>query len=149
MNHRVYQQLNDLADFAFPIALEVNRSQKHVSLILDKKGNMLSYGQNAVRTHPKAAKYGYRFDEVHSELDAFLKVPRHLRSGDLTLINYRFNRFGELRKSRPCHKCLLWCRAIFKNIIYTNDDSFHLIGHNEDHYIKEFQIRSKAEKQLR
>lgn len=140
MNQRVVNQLNDLANFAFPIALEVQRSQKHVSLIFDKKGNMLSYGQNAVRTHPLAAQYGYRFDEVHSELDAFLKVPRQLRTNDLTLVNYRFNRFGDLRKSRPCSKCLLWCHAVFRDIIYTDDVGFHLITKRRDFFVKKFDI---------
>lgn len=139
MKHRVVDQLNDLASFAFPIALEVHRSQKHVSLILDKKGNMLSYGQNAVRTHPLAAQYGYRFDEVHSELDAYLKIPRHLRSNDLTLVNYRFNRFGNLRKSRPCSKCLLWCHAVFRNIVYTDDYGFHLVRSGGDIFLCEFK----------
>lgn len=140
MKHRVVEQLNDLATFAFPIALEVQRSQKHVSLILDKKGNMLSYGQNAARTHPLAAQYQYRFNEVHSELDAFLKIPRNLRSGDLTLLNYRFNRFGHLRKSRPCSKCLLWCHAVFKNIIYTDNAGFNIITETGDRFIQNYHL---------
>jgi hypothetical protein len=124
MNAKISERLEEYKTFAFPKALEISRSQKHVSLILDKKGNMLSFGQNAARTHPLAAQYGYRFNEVHSELDAYLKIPRSLRTSDLILVNYRFNRFGNLRMSRPCSKCLPWCKAIFRHIVYTTDEGF-------------------------
>ena len=106
--------------------MTIDRSQKHISIILDRKGKILSFGRNGVRTHPEAAKKGYRFDEVHSELDAFLKVPRDKRRNpkDLVLLNFRFNRFGDLRISRPCLKCMSWCEALFGQMIYSTNGGF-------------------------
>ena len=111
-----------LVDSAIPIALEIPRPKKHVSMIV-RKNEIVSVGTNHFRTHPQAKKYGYRFDEVHSELDALLryKGPKD----DLRLINFRFNRFGEMRISRPCCKCLPWCVALFDDIWYTSNEGLH------------------------
>jgi len=114
----------DLCNTAFPIAMGINRSQKHVSIILDKKGKIVSIGTNTRKTHPKAQEHGYRFCELHSELDCYLRVPDSRRSEKLTLVNFRFNRFGDMRMSRPCSKCMPWCKAVFERIIYTTDYGF-------------------------
>ena len=58
-----------LVEVVLPIATEIARPKKHVSLILRKK-KIVSIGTNTTRTHPQAKKLGYRFGEVHSELDA-------------------------------------------------------------------------------
>ena len=111
-------------DIATPIATQIPRSQKHVSLII-RKGQVVSLGTNTRRTHPMAKKLGYRFDEVHSELDALLryKGPK----GGLTLVNYRMNQFGDLRMSKPCCLCLPWCGAIFDKIYYSSREGMHLL----------------------
>ena len=128
MCNRIITNIEHFAKIAFPEAMTIERSQKHISIVLDKKGKVLSFGRNGVRTHPEAAKKGYRFDEVHSELDAFLRLPRDKRGDkDLVLLNFRFNRFGELRISRPCPKCMPWCEAIFGQIIYSMNDGFFRI----------------------
>ena len=89
-------------------------------MIVDKVGNILSHGRNGVKTHPLSEKYGYRYGEMHSELDAYTRLPYTVRSrNDLILVNFRFNRFGEMRMSRPCLKCMPWCSAIFMKIIYS------------------------------
>jgi hypothetical protein len=72
-----------------------------------------------MKTHPLARKYGYLFDEMHSELDAFRKCGN--KQG-LELWNFRFNRFGQERISRPCTKCLPWCIEVFDCIHYTTGD---------------------------
>lgn len=113
-------------DIATPIATQIPRSQKHVSLII-RKGQVVSLGTNTRRTHPMAKKLGYRFDEVHSELDALLRYKGPKDS--LVLANFRFNRFGDMRMSKPCCKCLPWCVALFKDIWYTTDDG--LINYEE------------------
>ena len=61
---------------------------------------------------------------MHSELDALLRVDKGLlkKRPKLDLINVRFNRFGELRMSRPCEKCMPWCEALFRTIWYTTDE---------------------------
>ena len=113
------KKIQELADVAFPVSLNVPRPKKHVSIIV-RKNEIVSVGTNNFRTHPLAKKYGYFFDEVHSELDALL---RYRGSKDnLKLINFRFNRFGDMRMSKPCCKCLPWCIAMFNNIWYTTND---------------------------
>jgi len=107
-----------LIDFAHAKCLEIPRHKKHCSIILHKN-KILSVGINRFKTHPLAVKHGYLFGEVHSELDAFLKCDR--RDG-LELWNFRFNRQGQMRISRPCLKCLPWCLKVFDRICFTMDD---------------------------
>ena len=79
-----------------------------------------------MKTHPMAARHGYLFSEMHSELDAFLKVGEP-RKG-LSLFNVRFNRFGQLRMARPCPRCMKWCIDSFDEIWYTTEDGIVLHG---------------------
>ena len=66
MNQRKFDKLSEMA---LPYALDSSRKKKHVSLIL-VRNNIISVGTNQLKSHPKAKKIGYRYDEVHSELDA-------------------------------------------------------------------------------
>lgn len=106
-------------DVALPISLGIERPKKHVSVIL-RKNEIVSIGTNNFRTHPQAKKLGYRFDEVHSELDALLryKGPKD----NLKLFNFRFNRFKNMRMSKPCCNCLPWCDALFDEIWYSTNE---------------------------
>ena len=121
---KVIHKIQTLRDYAFPLSLSESKSSKrHVSLIVDKVGNVFSHGRNGVKTHPLSEKYGYRYGEMHSELDAFTRLPYYTRCrDDLILVNFRFNRFGEMRMSRPCVKCTPWCTAIFSRIFYSTRD---------------------------
>ena len=117
-------KISKFIDVARPISLQIERQKKHVSLVV-RKGIVESVGTNQFKTHPLAKKYGYRYDEVHSELDALLKY-KGSKDG-LTLVNFRFNSDGEMRMSKPCCLCLPWCTAVFDNIFYTtNDGIIHL-----------------------
>jgi len=109
---------NKYIDIAIPISLSIQRPKKHVSIII-RKNEVVSIGTNNIRTHPMAKKLGYRFEEVHSELDALLryKGPKD----NLKLLNFRFNRFKDMRMAKPCCKCLPWCVALFDEIWYTNN----------------------------
>ena len=107
-----------LIDFAYAKCLEIPRRKKHCSIILHKR-KIVAVGINRFKTHPLAVKHGYLFGEVHSELDALLKCDKR---GDLELWNFRFNRFGQMRMSRPCPKCLPWCAKIFDRIYFTTED---------------------------
>ena len=111
-----------LIDVALPVSLEIPRPKKHVSIIV-RKNEIVSTGTNTFRTHPKAKELGYRFDEVHSELDALLRY-KGPKDG-LKLFNFRFNRFGDMRMSRPCKKCLPWCDALFDDIWFTTNDGIY------------------------
>ena len=106
---------------AFPLCLTIPRQKKHVSFIL-YKSRIISVGMNCFKTHPGAKKIGYMYDEMHSEFDAFRKVPRSLRGKKLHLLNVRFNKFGDMRMSRPCCLCEQWCKEIFSTIHYTTNE---------------------------
>tara|TARA_R110002124_G_scaffold287115_1_gene470515 strand:- start:3044 stop:3409 length:366 start_codon:yes stop_codon:yes gene_type:complete len=108
-----------LMDTALPVSLSITRPKKHVSIIV-RKNELVSVGTNMFRTHPQAKKLGYRFEEVHSELDALLRY-KGPKDG-LKLFNFRFNRFGDMRMSRPCKKCLPWCDVLFDDIWFTTDN---------------------------
>lgn len=78
----------------------------------------MGIGINKRKTHPLAMKYGYRSCELHSELDALLKVPKNNRE-DLILLNFRFGPKGDMKLSKPCNLCLPWCMNTFKEIHYS------------------------------
>lgn len=105
---------------AYPMCLTIPRQKKHVSLIICKK-RIIAVGMNYFKTHPMAKEFGYQFEEMHSELDAFRKLDRSDKSKKLHLINVRFNKFGQMRMSKPCEKCLPWCVEVFNTIHYTTD----------------------------
>ena len=113
------KKISKLTGMALPVSLEIPRPKKHVSIIV-RKNEIVSMGTNNFRTHPTAKKYGYRFDEVHSELDALLRYrgPKD----NLVLINYRFNRFGYMRMSKPCCMCLPWGSAIFNEMWHSTNE---------------------------
>jgi deoxycytidylate deaminase len=117
MNQRKFDKL---AEMALPYALGSSRKKKHVSLIL-VRNNIISVGTNQLKSHPRAKKIGYRYDEVHSELDALLRCKERK---NLELVNFRFNRFGDLRVSCPCSLCCPWCKLIFDKIYYTTPDGY-------------------------
>ena len=110
--------INRLMEVARPLCLNLDRKKKHVSIIVSK-GEIVSVGTNQFKTHPIAKSIGYRYDEMHSELNALLKTNQRK---NLHLYNFRFNRFGEMRISRPCCLCMPWCKALFKSIHYTTPD---------------------------
>ena len=89
--------------------------------------------ENVFKTHPLANKYGYIIGCVHSELDAFNKLPKKYKRDlrKLKLVNIRMNRFEQLRNSKPCKHCLPWCIEMFDEIWYTTDTGFELLPDNE------------------
>ena len=101
--------------------MEIPRQKRHVSLIL-RRGAVVSTGTNGFKTHPLAAKIGYRYEEMHSELEALIKY-KGPKDG-LSLINFRFNNQGEMRMSRPCCLCMPWCEAVFDKIYYSTSNGF-------------------------
>ncbi len=121
-------RISKISNIAMPVAVEIARPKKHVSIIV-RKNEIVSIGTNNFRTHPKAKELGYRFDEVHSELDALLRYrgPKD----NLKLINFRYNRFGDMRISKPCCKCLPWCVALFDDIWYTTNSGIIKLGETD------------------
>lgn len=117
MNHKVAERYTELAR---SIALGLDQNFQHVSIILHKR-QIVSIGTNdQTKTHPQTLKMGveYLFETPHSELRALMGT-KHRKH--LTLLNYRFNRLGELRLSRPCSRCIPWCLTVFDKIFYTTN----------------------------
>ena len=108
---------------AKPLSMAMERQKKHISLIIYKR-KIIAVGQNIFKTHPDTLRLGYRTADMHSELDAYRKVPRQFKNKKLTLINVRMNADGELRMSRPCIVCSGWCVEVFDKIYYTDNEGF-------------------------
>ncbi len=102
---------------------------KHFSFIMDGS-RPLSFGWNQTRkTHPKSNKYGYRFNNIHSEFDALLNYLKNHAVEHLhryTMVNIRLNKAMELRLSKPCSICDRLLDAFrIGNVIYsTNKGGF-------------------------
>ena len=111
---------------AKPLSMAMERQKKHISLIIYKR-KIISVGQNIFKTHPDSVRLGYKYAEMHSELDAYRKVPKSLRDKKLILLNFRFNRFGNFRNSKPCNVCSKWCENVFHNIYYTTDEGMQML----------------------
>ena len=95
-------------------------AKKHISLII-RKNRILAIGvNNSFKSHPIAKKLGYRYEALHSELDAYNQIDKGLDK--LILLNMRFNSNQELRNSKPCPICLGWCKKIFDEIYYTDSN---------------------------
>lgn len=107
-----------------PIAKEVasrspwRKTKRHVSIIVSGK-SIIAIGENGRKTHTLAKQSGYRHYSVHSEIDAYSKV--RYRNQKMTLLNFRFNRAGQLRNSRPCDICMAWCLEVFDEIWYSTE----------------------------
>ena len=112
------RRLDKLIETAKPVCMNIPRQKRHCSLVVCKN-EIISIGTNHFKTHPRAKQLGYRYDEVHSELDAFLKAPQKNNLSLYSLYNFRFNRFGEMRMSRPCKLCMPWCMTVFDRIYFT------------------------------
>jgi hypothetical protein len=116
-------KFNRLIDYAYPLSFDITREKKHVSLIV-RRGSVVSSGTNEYKTHPLAAKIGYRFEEMHSELSALTSYngPKN----GLSLINFRFNNQGDLKMAKPCCLCIPWCEWVFDKIYYSTTNGIVL-----------------------
>ena len=117
--------LEKLINIAKPLCIDLDRKKKHVSIIVSK-GDVVSIGTNQYKTHPIAKAIGYRYSEMHSELNALLKTDQRK---NLHLYNFRFNRFGEMRIAKPCCLCMPWCKAVFKSIHFSSRDGMLEMEH--------------------
>lgn len=96
---------------------------RHITILTNKKGNILSFGVNGHKTHPLTRIHGYRNESIHSELDAYLKI-RHFEF-EFNLINFRLNKKLELRNSKPCECCMNWISSSkVLDIFYSTDKGF-------------------------
>ena len=113
-------RIESATDVARAIAHNYPSPTTHVSLIYCKT-KLIAVGTNLGKTHTRAIREGYYSPIPHSELAAFIKVP-YTQRDNLRLVNFRFNRQGDLRISDPCKRCLPWCQNIFKEIWASQSD---------------------------
>jgi hypothetical protein len=106
-------------------ATKVNNNladRTHFSYIL-RKNKVIALGkEQRGKTHPLAARYGYKYPTIHSELDAFRQLHKFDIRDSLTLVNTRISCTGVLGMSRPCKYCIGWVTKIFDEIWYTNSE---------------------------
>lgn len=79
------------------------------ALIYDKRGRVLSIGQNSyVKTHPIQAQYAEQAGEphkiyLHAEIDAIIKCTDIAKAHKLVL--FRFHEDGSPAMAAPCKVC--------------------------------------------
>jgi deoxycytidylate deaminase len=101
--------------------------QKHFSFLVERN-KIASMGWNKPwDTHPLAAKFGHRFNCIHSELDAILNFPYSFTLlPKYTLINIRIKN-NNLVIAKPCLKCQKMLNFFgITRIIYTKDNNYVL-----------------------
>src|SRR6185369_11152009 len=80
---------------------------RHFTFVV-KRNTVVCYGYNqAFKSHPLSAKFGHRFNDIHSELSAILNFPLPVKLlRDYTFINIRVRRIdGKLGLAAPCKYC--------------------------------------------
>lgn len=123
MSQRIFSKAvrlaRELADFS-------RLSQRHFSFICLRNDIVCTGVNNTVKTHPLAKKYGYLFDNIHSEMAAVLawQLPLGaLRHFDM--INVRLDRKLNVMLSKPCEKCQNFLQGIpLRRVWYSTSGGF-------------------------
>lgn len=95
---------------------------RHVSFIL-YKSNIISIGYSqSHKTDPLANKYGYRFNSIHSELQAIKRFPfPPSKLTRCTIVNVRVMANGNFGMSKPCINCQKLLKDFgLRTVYYTN-----------------------------
>lgn len=98
---------------------------KHFSFLIDKN-KIVSAGWNfSYKSHPLAAKYGHRFNSIHSELHC---LTSHKKSkNNLIMVNIRLDDTG-FKNSKPCIHCQKMLRDFnVTTIFYTTEIGWELL----------------------
>jgi hypothetical protein len=102
--------------------VDSRQHQRHFSFIV-KRNKILSFGVNkGFKTTPLAVRFGWRFDSIHSEVDAVKRFPyAPAELSGCKLYNLRINRSNELALARPCSGCLHFLSGFaWDKIMYSN-----------------------------
>ena len=85
------------------------RSSRHAAAVT-VKGNILSLGQNRMKTHPMMFRFSQNHNKVylHAEIDAIVRcINRYgvdvLRDATLSVV--RIGSAGDITNSQPCEHC--------------------------------------------
>ena len=95
---------------------------KHFSFIL-MRNKILSIGYNSGwKTSPIAKQYGYRFNNIHSELAAIKNFPYPPSAmSKCKIVNIRIKANGQLSMAKPCKNCAKLLKDFdLTDIWYTN-----------------------------
>lgn len=128
----------------------IESAKKHCSAILLNQ-EVMAVGFNRYKTSQIAYEFGYLFGEYHAELDALIKVHGEIvkfQRKDLTLINFRINRFSNLGMSRPCPKCIRWASNLFGTFVYTDIDGGITIEDVETGVVRKLMSKELIRKNL-
>lgn len=80
-----------------------------------------------MKTDPLAAKFGQRFNSVHSEIDALKALGREIVNlSKYTIINVRVSRSNELVLAAPCQPCLKLLNFFGAKEIWYSDNGLFL-----------------------
>jgi deoxycytidylate deaminase len=105
---------------------ETSSDIRHFSFLVRKNSvNSIGYN-NTSKTHTIADKIGYRYPTIHSELSTILNFSGKEIS-DYYMINFRFDKMGNLSMSKPCNNCqnLLKHYGIVK-VVYSTGYGFKI-----------------------
>jgi len=101
----------------------------HIGSVIVKNKDVISVGQNMMKTHPAQFKYNQyvtydRLPHIHSEVNAISKARPDLMRG-ATMYIFRRDRNGDIAMCRPCDACMQAIRdAGIKDVYYTNRNGF-------------------------
>lgn len=126
--------INRLIQYAFKLDAECRRSTadhpryRHFTFLLDKS-RIVTIGRSRNRkTHPIAAKYGYR-RSIHSELDAVLRLDKEGEANGLVMFNTQIVQGDRISMAKPCPICQRFIRDVgIRSVIYTNHDGDIIYG---------------------
>ena len=98
------------------------------AIIYDKKGNVLSIGQNSyIKTHPLQAKLSKKFGNphkefLHAEISAITKCPNLNKAYKIMI--FRYHADGTVANAKPCEVCNYAIRNLtpIKKIEYTMEE---------------------------
>jgi len=87
----------------------MSKRHKVTAIIYDRKGNVLSIGQNNyVKSHPLQARHAAKVGEdykifLHAEIHAITRCANIKKAHTIKI--FRFNESGEPVLSKPCQVC--------------------------------------------
>lgn len=133
-----FEKYIEIAKALQPIHHNYNLNRTfHLTFALERK-RTIAIGINNIKTHPSIKKLDYRSEEgedlrniarMHSELNCILKLQNKYGMEDfedITFINIRLDKMGNVRYARPCNGCShLLSQVGYKKLYYsTNNGEF-------------------------
>ena len=111
--------LNKLMKLARKLALKSTHPKHKMSCIVFKHNTILSFGCNAIKTHPRSFD---RWKMLHAELDSILNVDAKDLDGASVLV-YRERRSGGPGLAKPCPSCeKMLSQLNIKKVFYTTEN---------------------------